>query len=259
MASQLSAYLPDLKHINLHAMDSRSVTTAVLASAGTALALSAAWVISDYREWIAFGSGGTPPTPSGYWRMTKLRWRALRSGDDMKDASSLEAAPGTKYLRDLPVRQGARPMIIARTMPQRQKPEPLDQKTRKRLHDLPAKYCKAHPDILVYDKSNTEGRTTDAIYAVPSLSGRDPSAKDRILGNEIAHVHPADNSLHLWLSGPDAKQVIEKGWGERFPLSAMGICHRSWIMVYAPRDEREMEVVEEIVRAAIGWLTGVRV
>jgi hypothetical protein len=72
-------------------------------------------------------------------------------------------------------------------------------------------------------------------------------------------VHPAENSLHVWLSGPDARLVVEKGWGERFPLSAMGMCHPSWVMVYAPRDAEEVKTVEEIVKAGVGYLTGVKI
>ena len=178
----------------------------------------------------------------------------------MRDAAVLATADGPKNLtRSLPQREGERPKILSRTMPQRQKPEPLDSSIRERVHAIPSKYCKEHPDILILDLSKTEGRSTDAIYAKPDLPGRHPSAKDKILGNEIVHVHPAENSLHVWLSGPDAKEVIEKGWGERFPLSAMGMCHPSWIMVYAPRSMADVDVIEEIVAAGVQFLTGVKV
>ena len=258
MTSQVSSYLPDLS--NIRNIDARSASTAAAATVGTFAALSAAWVARDYNQWVSFGSGGTPPTPSGYWRMTKLRWRAFWSGDDMRDAAVLATADGPKNLtRSLPQREGERPKILSRTMPQRQKPEPLDTSIRERVHAIPSKFCKEHPDILVLDLSKTEGRSTDAIYAKPDLPGRHPSAKDKILGNEITHVHPAENSLHVWLSGPDAKEVIEKGWGERFPLSAMGMCHPSFIMVYAPRSMADVDVIEEIVAAGVQFLTGVKV
>ena len=254
MASQISTYVPDLDQ--LHSIDTRQASKAALATVGTVAALGTAWVIRDWNQWVAFGTGGTPPTPSGYWRMTKLRWRSFWSNEDMKDTSSL-SGEGPKYLtEELPQRQGKRPQIMARTMPQRQKPEDIDPAVQERLHALPAKYCKENQDVIVLDKSKTEGRSTDAIYAKPDLPGRHPSAKDRILGDEIAHAHPAENSLHVWLSGPDAKRVIENGWGERFPLSAMGMCHPSWIMVYAPRSMEEVDTVEDIVKAAIAYLTG---
>ena len=258
MASQLSSYLPDLPH--LRTIDAKTASTTFLAAAGIITALSAAWVVRDYNQWVSFGSGGTPPTPSGYWRMTKLRWRAFWSGDDMRDTTSLASAEGPSFLsRELPQRQGERPQIVARTMPQRQKPGPLDPSIKERVHAIPAKFCERHPEILLLDLSKTEGRSTDAIYAQPDLPGRHPSAQDKILGNEIAHVHPAENSLHVWLSPPDAKVAVEKGWGERFPLSAMGMCHPGWIMLYAPRSMGDVEVIEEIVKAGVEFLTGAKI
>ncbi|KAK3700779.1 hypothetical protein LTR37_015751 [Vermiconidia calcicola] len=256
MASHLSTYIPSLPS-NLRSMDTR---TASLATIGTLTALTSAYIVRDYNQWVSFGSGGTHPTPSGYWRMTKLRWRAYWSGDDMRDPAPLFNVDGPQFLRgDLPQRKGNRPQILARTMPQRQKPEALTPTVKDRLHAIPAKYCNEHPDILTLDLSKTEGRSTDAIYAKPDLPGRHPSAKDKILGDEIAHVHPAENSLHVWLSGPDAKMVVEKGWGERFPLSAMGMCHPSLVMVYAPKSTEDVDVIEEIVKAGVGYLTGVQI
>lgn len=270
-------------------LDAKATATAAFAAVGTFAVLSAAWVVYDYNQWVAFGTGGTPPTPSGYvslplplrasyisqraeysqsnvrslltllqWRMTKFRWRMFRSSDDLRDASKIEAS-GPTYLRNLPLRAGQRPRIVARTMPQRQQPEKIDPAVRERVHNLPKKYCDQHPQFLTLDLSKTEGRSTDAIYANPDLPGRDPAAKDRMLGNEVAHVHPAENSLHVWLSPSDAKQAVEKGWGERFPLSSLGMLHPSFIMIYAPRSMDEVDVIEEIVQAGIGYLTGEKV
>jgi hypothetical protein len=42
------------------------------------------------------------------------------------------------------------------------------------------------------------------------------------MGYEIAHVHLADNSLHMYLSPLDARAVIESEWGERFPVKELG-------------------------------------
>lgn len=62
--------------------------------------------------------------------------------------------------------------------------------------------------------------------------------------------------MHLTLPPADLKAVLEAGWGERHPLSRGGWFERfvpaGFVMVYAPRDEGEVEVVIEVVRAA-GW------
>src|SRR4051812_12119347 len=89
--------------------------------------------------------------------------------------------------------------------------------------------------------SKTEGGTGPAIYVnsdVPTIN----SNAHKIF-YEVAHVHPADHSLHVYLSPRDARLVIEKGWGQRFPI--LWLAPSSWVMVYAPRDEKEVKIVRE--------------
>lgn len=113
-----------------------------------------------------------------------------------------------------------------------------------------------HPELLEVKPSHTEGKSTDGLYCKEGVSTRNTLAKDRILGNEIAHAHPTENSLHVWLSEVDARKVMEAGWGMRFPLPFVA---KGWSMVYAPRNEEELETVERIVRAGVGWVTGVAI
>ena len=226
------------------------------AAVSTACLVGATWTIRDFQQWKAFGTGGTPPTWKGYLRMSRLRIGQLVSSDNLCDATPL-SADGPRYLRSpLPTRPGRRPQIISWTMPQRQKPEPVDPLVGGRLHSLMRAVQAQHADLLTLSPSKTEGRTIDAIYAKPDLPTLNPLAKDRILDHEIAHAHTADNSLHVWLSDPDARTVIEAGWGQRFPLKFV---KSGWIMVYAPRDNAEVDVVEQIVMAGVGWMTGTAV
>ena len=195
--------------------------------------------------------------------MTKLRLRRilLFGKDNLTDASSLSSA-GPSYLDSsaVPVRKGPRPPLQSRVMPQRQ--IPYNQKfvevgVEDRMRDLVATFAAKHPDILQLRPSKTEGGSTDAIYAKASLDTLNPLTKTfPILGTEIAHVHPAESSLHLWLTERDAKTVIERGWAQRFPLSFVD---KGWIMVYSPRTMSEVDVVESIVKAAIRNVTGVHV
>jgi hypothetical protein len=70
-------------------------------------------------------------------------------------------------------------------------------------------------------------------------------------GSEFAHVHPAsDGSFHMILSAQDCSHVLERGWGELHPLAAAGKIHPTVIMIYAPRDEDEIDVVLSIVAAS---------
>jgi len=143
--------------------------------------------------------------------MSKYRLRRALSNDDLTDASSL-STKGVSYIRgQLPLRQNPRPGLVSRTLPQRQQPRPLADDLYERLHALPSKYARLHPELLTLDKSIIEGRTTDAIFARPEHPGRKGAVQDTILGDEIAHVHPQDNSLHVWLTQMDARKVVEAG------------------------------------------------
>lgn len=188
--------------------------------------------------------------------MTKIRINHTLSSNDLYDPSPLSKEGPTYLKTPLPRRIGTRPKIVSRTMPQRQHPEPIPPQTRTKLQSLMTTLASKHPAILYTKPSHTEGKSTDGLYAVPDTATLNQIAKDRILDHEIAHAHPAENSLHVWLSDGDARAVIEAGWGLRFPLTFV---KSGWTMVYAPRDEGELEVVEGIVRAGVEFITGVAI
>ena len=194
---------------------------------------------------------------SGYLRMTKFRINHLVSGPDLLDPSP-HSTTGPSYLSSpLPARAGGRARIMPRIMPQRQVPEAIEPETRTRLLGLVRRLADEHPTLLESKPSHTEGRSTDGLYALAEVPTLNTEAReDKQLAREIAHAHPADNSLHVWLSGADARKVMEAGWGQRFPLPFV---RSGWTMVYAPRNDEELEVVETIVKAGVAWVAGVEI
>jgi len=65
---------------------------------------------------------------------------------------------------------------------------------------------------------------------------------------EFCHIHPeSDGSLHLNLPPEAAQHAIEQGWAEQHPLAARGIVPSTVVMVYGPRDEAELNVVQRLV------------
>ena len=69
-------------------------------------------------------------------------------------------------------------------------------------------------------------------------------------GTEFAHVHPAgDGSLHLTLPPLVYDEVIAKGWGEPHPISGT-------MLVFAPRDRYELEVVWQLVITSYRFALG---
>jgi Family of unknown function (DUF5519) len=78
-----------------------------------------------------------------------------------------------------------------------------------------------------------------------------------MVGREFAHLHPpSDGSLHMALPPDVVDRVIENGWAERHPLAGRHGLPGNIVMVYGPRDEDELAVVEDLVRASHALATG---
>ena len=59
------------------------------------------------------------------------------------------------------------------------------------------------------------------------------------------------------MTGVAAKDAAAKaGWAEPHPVAARGLAPPNAVMVYAPRDDTEREVVTALVRAAHAYATG---
>jgi len=75
---------------------------------------------------------------------------------------------------------------------------------------------------------------------------------------EIAHIHPADGSMHMIFSRRDAKAVIEGAWGELHPLAGQMGLPDTYVMVYPPRNDGELAVTSRLLAAAIDHQAGTR-
>jgi hypothetical protein len=72
-----------------------------------------------------------------------------------------------------------------------------------------------------------------------------------LIGREFAHLHPTpDHSAHAMLPLDVANEAIEAGWAEPHPVARMGLIPPNAVMVYAPRDDDELDVVERLIRAS---------
>lgn len=78
-----------------------------------------------------------------------------------------------------------------------------------------------------------------------------------MVGAEFAHLHPGDDqSLHAMLPPALAEDAIDAGWAERHPVAARGLIPLNAVMLYAPRDDGERQVVEGMVRACHRFARG---
>jgi hypothetical protein len=72
-----------------------------------------------------------------------------------------------------------------------------------------------------------------------------------MIGTEFAHLHPVpDQSLHMVLPPETARVAIETGWAEQHPVARLGMISSGAVMVYAPRDAHEADIVAQLVRAS---------
>ena len=72
-----------------------------------------------------------------------------------------------------------------------------------------------------------------------------------LVGREFAHLHPGqDHSLHMALPESVARAACDAGWAEPHPLVASGRAPKTLVMVFAPRDEHELDVVTRLVEAS---------
>ena len=77
-------------------------------------------------------------------------------------------------------------------------------------------------------------------------------------GNEFAHVHPPhDGSMHMMLPVKDVQEVLEKGWGEIHPLVPVGRMPPTLLLVFGPRDQKELDVILGLIDASYKFARGI--
>lgn len=93
-----------------------------------------------------------------------------------------------------------------------------------------------------------------ALCLAPDVKAGPPEAF--ITGREFAHLHALpDSSLHVVLPEPLARQAIDAGWGELHPQAGTAV-PATTLLVYAPRDPVEIDVVLDLVRRSSEFARG---
>jgi len=79
-----------------------------------------------------------------------------------------------------------------------------------------------------------------------------------MVGSEFAHFHPvpSDQSLHMMLPPEIAQEAIAAGWAELHPVARRGLLPPTAVMVYAPRDDVECDVVAGLIRISHSFAEG---
>ena len=89
-----------------------------------------------------------------------------------------------------------------------------------------------------------------------SGTARGPDSSFMVV-REFAHLHPSpDESLHIVLPRDVAGAAINAGWAEPHPLAAQMHGPSIAVMVFAPRNEEEVDVVAGLVDTSYRSATG---
>jgi hypothetical protein len=219
---------------------------------GIAIALLAggAWAVKDYREWKSLGKGGVPYNVYGWLMVTRFRFEARDTLDTAQYADRIGGLDDSVRLPELPRRQGPRPRMGKHPVPHRQMDQkPEDNTARKLLDQVFDRFVDQNGSYVRYAKSFYEKRN-DAVTLVDLYRSRPLS---KLSQGEVAHIHPSDGSMHMIFSPSDAKQVIDKGWGERHPLCGAPRHNipDTYLMIYTPRDANEVAVIKQLLRGAV--------
>jgi hypothetical protein len=228
--------------LSLHFFEPPTVVTLI------GLAPILLYIHNDYRNYLMLGPGGTPATFPGYLRINWFKLWALRDPfQPMTTEPTTEPSKG--LLGRLPYRCGPRP-TVAGIAPQRQIDQPGSKECYLALRDILIHHGRKHKDIIGIGTSCFEKHGL-------GLFGRFPF--NNTCQGEICHVHNSDFSLHLNLHPNDAKEVLQKGWGQRHPLARRGWLirmpvPRQFVMIYSPRSLDELQIVCKIIEAAGWWV-----
>ncbi len=88
-----------------------------------------------------------------------------------------------------------------------------------------------------------------ALILAPGEAAGPPQAF--LVGREFAHLHPPpDRSAHAMLPLDLVREAVRAGWAESHPVARRGLIPHNAVMLYAPRDDAELTVIETLLRAS---------
>lgn len=238
-----------------------------MSNTATEEAFASPELANEYRQWKAMGAGGVSFDWGGFMLCKSIEKTMARSDttdlslyddpdryvDGWNEATDSQRAAARKsFLKNpLPEREGPRVRALKFVLPQRERradqPQPLEVK---------------NAYLAAFDKL---GENSGTEYATSKLEKRGnalfikenlPLTPLAALGKrEICHIHGTDLSGHVTLSFADAKEVIQKGWGERHRLSGTERLHLGYTMVFVPNTVQETEVLTRIFQAGVDYMT----
>jgi hypothetical protein len=149
-----------------------------------------------------------------------------------------------------PRRQGPRPLTTG-PVPHRQ----VDQHGNAELWDILYRRCFALPEVTERGSLVVDGGAAPAMCLADG--GPTGPADAFIAEREFGHIHAKpDSSLHLQLPVDVGILAVSGGWAELHSIVWLGDARPEAVMVYAPRNEQELEVVWSLVVESYRYARG---
>lgn len=262
--------LADFGHTHPHLFVALTVAGAALPPTLLSLIRSAS---RSYRGYLDVGRGGIPHNIFGWMVQGLGQLIAIR--DPLSTLPFERPSPAVfsrygdsgkkSYIRaDLPRREssgGGRPVVPAYVAPHRQISQQAKTGTREAQNKFLQSLATENADVLEIRPSQLEGNDTPALFAKqgPKLGtpfwGSSSPSRGPV---EIIHTH-AEGSAHMIFSLEDARQVVQAGWGERHLLAGSrgAAIPVTYLIVYAPRDDVELQVWKTLALASARFCAGI--
>lgn len=217
----------------------------------------------SYTRWLLLGRGGLPHNFFGFSLQSILEHvlpyrnrtnKGMRTTDEYEELDVLARYDDRAMVRyldmSLPVKD-ERPFVVRTLAPQRQAGSGGNAALRQQLLQAFDRIVAARSDVVCAGDSKLEGGGP-AIYLTDTANL--PRGTERTVG-EVAHIHiDADGSCHCTLSLPDAREVITKRWGQKHMGSGMLLPH-GYVMLYAPTCKEDVDIIEQIIEASVGYMS----
>ena len=69
--------------------------------------------------------------------------------------------------------------------------------------------------------------------------------------HEFCHLHPLpEGSIHLTLPYDIRQAAVSMGWAEQHPAARLGVMPQALVMVYAPRNAKELAIVLKLISSS---------
>ncbi|MCJ1312235.1 hypothetical protein MMC25_005909 [Agyrium rufum] len=160
--------------------------------------------------------------------------------------------PAKSHLKGLlPERKGPRPGIGKWPVPHRQVDGFASKEMNETMQTHLVTLSESNLSHLSIQTSAYE-RRGPALWICQDPDGKTGNS-DQPEKRELAHVHDSEGSSHVILSPKDAKEVIEKRWGERHGLSGVMVVPAGYLMIYGPKNEEELKAWKMIIAASVAY------